>query len=255
MSGGLDFYLKIARLHYNAMEKIANNLPVFQLDHEKAYAANDCIFTDNGTSIDSRLRASQLSGWWRQIFFAYDAAYTSITEALGYYEIRESFADDEKKNGMIINFASRFENYLFKLFAIVDKLGQLSNIYHNINMKEKDVTMVKIQKEWELRKIPEDEFIAAFKQHYVNAKIFEKMKTWRNSLTHGNELAIGHCGFPCAHPLKEKGKKGLTYGGYERELDPEEVKAAAIESFNEMTELLKKIDIVICKEWKDLVGV
>lgn len=250
MSKKFDYFIEIAKRHYPAMEKFANEIPVYQIDNEFYSRLRSNTFPVSDDPIVA-VRLGQLSSWWFQIFNHYYRLNRTIIEALGYYEISPSFSEDEPKMlGMIRNFEYCVEHFLFRLFALMEKIAQLSNVYHKINIEEDKVNLHKINNKWTEFKL-EDDFIKSVRDCYNSEVIVELIKI-RHHLTHKKEIAIAGIGYPCATLIDEErnGKKilGYSYGGYKLDLDPKKMKEDIINGFNEITNMIKGVDTVLRKE-------
>ena len=152
--------------------------------------------------------------------------------------------------GMIRNFEYCVEHFLFRLFALMEKIAQLSNVYHKINIEEDKVSLHKINNKWTEFKL-EDDFIESVR-NCCNSEIIEKLRKIRHELTHKKELALAGIGYPCPTLINEErdGKKilGYSYGGYKLDLNPDEMREDIIKGFNEITNMLNRIDTVLRKE-------
>jgi hypothetical protein len=256
MKGDKKHYLEVAERRYEVMKELAMKIPVFQLAFRK-------LRRGGSESPDKNFRMSNLESWWRQIFSLYYGLSRSLQRGLSYYEVADSFSKEEPKMyGMIQNFQFYFEDFLFRLFSLMDKVGQISNVYHNLGYDIEDVTLLKVIKKWEdpsigIKPKPpikpcsiDDSFTQSVQKHYCNSKTMTRLREIRHHMIHKLGIAFIGIGYPFIHRKKTSGSVVYTYGGYEMKLEPKEMKNLVLDAFNEVTEMLKELDEILDSEWK-----
>lgn len=245
MSSSMDFYLEIAKKHYPAMEKYAIELSVFQINYEKC--TNFHVKLEDSMTL---LKASQLSSWWLQIYSQYHFINRCLIEALGYYDISDTFTEETKKYGMLHNFQYCVEHFIFRLFALLEKIAQLSNVYHSLEIKVDKLSFNKVMEKWKTENLNDDFVKSVIK--FSNVESVKELKSIRQHLTHKLELDLVGIGFPYAYPVKDKSGNitGLSYGGYKLAKPAEQVRIYIIDTFNNLTDMLKEIDYLLEKGYQ-----
>ena len=244
--GGKHFALHIAEVVYDG--QAAFDWKVCQPSFDLADNWLQRVLMTGGPG--EAVRFSQLESTWRQIAWSYGALEVNAATAMSFLPLVDSYPEDSAEHlGMKSRFQREFECFLFRLFALRERIYHLSNIYHRSQFKRRDLR----GGYWKALKDSraQDDFISLVDQ-FLETPAVGRFLRLRHDMTHNFELALVGIGWaPLCPRYDSEGKiNGIGLGAtYEGAVDLNEVVAELRLVFEAITVMLEGLDLVLRAEF------
>ena len=190
-------------------------------------------------------KRTKLWSIWEQICSLYQSMDFVYVDALAFRELEKKYEPKSPRNwGMKWRCQKEFENFVFRLYALLERMAQLSNIYHDVNLALDQI----FSSYWTKHlKDVDDDFTRAVKE-FKSVPGVEQLLKLRKHMTHHFELDLVGIGWP---PLESKESesghfKEIALGAkYPGAVSLDDATNWMRETYAAIVELLKKVEPLV----------